>query len=117
LRRPGVRDGLPDMQRDRRRAPRTRIEWNCMLQRPGRTPMHARTVDLGPTGMRVRSARPLATDELIDFELSGRELFGRARVMRQQGRDTYGLRFEGLSDVVLGELITFVANDARLRRP
>jgi hypothetical protein len=51
--------------------------------------------------MRVATQRPLATDEVLDFELpppAGPGLRGRARVLRQQTYGVYALRFERLSD-------------------
>ena len=49
--------------------------------------------------MRIATPRPLATDEVLEFDLllSGADrVDGRARVLRQEGHDAYALRFEGL---------------------
>ena len=45
---------------DRRRAPRAPIVLPCTLSRRSGSAINAETVDLGPGGMRVTSARPLA---------------------------------------------------------
>ena len=55
--------------------------------------------NLGVGGMCIATPRPLATDEVLDFDLllSGADrVDGRARVLRQEGHDAYALRFEGL---------------------
>jgi PilZ domain len=66
-------------------------------------PIVARTVDLGPAGMCVRSKRPLAEDELVEFAIPGR-CDGRARVLREQGYHVYALRFEDLANGQRAEL-------------
>ena len=61
--------------------------------------IEARTVDMGPGGMRVHTNRPLSIDELFEFELPERgRINGRARVLREQGYRIYALRFEKLGD-------------------
>ena len=87
---------------DQRRSPRVQIEMPCTLHRRSGSPIEARTVDLGPGGMRVCTKRPLAADETLRFELQG--IDGRARVLRQQSRDTYAVRFEMLAEPALAEL-------------
>jgi hypothetical protein len=82
---------------DKRRSPRVRLEMECTLHRHRGSPISARTVDLGPGGMCVATARPLSTDEVLTFELPPR-ISGRARVLRQQGYDSYAVRFETLPD-------------------
>jgi hypothetical protein len=82
---------------EKRRSPRVRVEMQCTLHRRRGSPIVARTVDLGPGGMCVATTRPLATDELLTFELPPR-ISGRARVLRQQGYDSYAVRFEALGD-------------------
>lgn len=61
-----------------------------------------RTLDLGPGGARVASARPLRVDEELDFDLDlsdgGPHVGGRARVLRQHEYDVYALRFERLGE-------------------
>jgi c-di-GMP-binding flagellar brake protein YcgR len=83
---------------ERRRSPRATIELECTLSRHNGTPIAARTVDLGPAGMRVRCERPLAADELVGFEIPGQRFDGRARVLREQQYHVYALRFEEISD-------------------
>ena len=65
-------------------------------------------MDLGPEGMRVLTFRPLSVDEVLDFEVSetDREISGKARVMREEGHGTYGLRFESLSRSMRDEQTT-----------
>jgi hypothetical protein len=80
----------------------------CTLHRRSGSPIEARTVDLGPGGMCVATKRPLAADELLSFELSP-QIAGRARVLRQQGFDTYVVRFETLAQPAREELEGLVA--------
>jgi hypothetical protein len=88
---------------DLRRSPRARIAMPCTLHRRSGSPITGRTVDLGPGGMCVCTSRPLATDEVLRFELQlGIE--GRARVLRQQGHDMYAIRFELLGEPARTEL-------------
>lgn len=73
----------------------------CLMDRvrPG-SPILTRTLDLGPTGMRVVSERPLADDETVDFDLPNLQMrvAGHARVLSQQGPRVYVLRFERLPE-------------------
>ena len=87
---------------EQRRSARVQIEKPCTLHRRSGSPIEGRTLDLGPGGMRVCTRRPLATDELLSFELEG--IDGRARVLRQQGHDTYAIRFETLGEPAQAEL-------------
>jgi hypothetical protein len=80
----------------------------CTLHRRSGSPIAARTVDLGPGGMCVATKRPLAADEVLSFELSP-QIIGRARVLRQQGYDTYAVRFEALAQPAREELEGLVA--------
>jgi hypothetical protein len=85
--------------RERRITPRADVTLPCVLRRRSGTAIDARTVNLGAGGMCIATPRPLATDEVLDFDLalSGAErLDGRARVLRQEGHDAYAMRFEGL---------------------
>jgi hypothetical protein len=75
----------------------------CTLHRRSGSPIVARTVDLGPGGMCIRCPRPLSTDEVLGFELLP-SINGRARVLRQEGHDTYAVRFEVLGEPALAEL-------------
>jgi PilZ domain len=85
-----------------RRSPRIEIEMPCTLHRRSGSPIEGRTVDLGLGGMRVCTKRPLATDETLRFELEG--IDGRVRVLRQQSRDTYAVRFEMLAEPARAQL-------------
>jgi hypothetical protein len=67
----------------------------CTLRRRSGSPIAGRTVDIGPTGMCVATARPLAPDEVLSFELSPR-IRGQARVLREQTYGCYAVRFESL---------------------
>jgi hypothetical protein len=77
----------------------------CTLRRRSGSPIVARTVDVGPGGMCVRCSRPLAADEVLGFEFAPPPpINGQARVLRQQGHDTYAVRFEVLAEPALAEL-------------
>jgi len=68
-------------------------------------------VDIGPGGMRVHTTRPLAIDELLEFELPDHgRINGRARVLREQAYRTYALQFRQLGDETRAEI-------AELARP
>jgi hypothetical protein len=82
---------------EKRRSPRVRLEMECTLHRRTGSPINGRTVDLGPGGMCVATSRPLSADEVLTFELPPR-ITGRGRVLRQQGYDSYAVRFEALAD-------------------
>jgi hypothetical protein len=61
--------------------------------------IEAKTLDIGPGGMRVHTNRPLGIDELLEFELPEHAgVTGRARVLREQAYRVYALRFEKLGD-------------------
>jgi hypothetical protein len=79
---------------ERRTTPRADIALPCVLRRRTGTAIDARTVNLGVGGMCIATSRPLATDEILDFDLLVSD--GRARVLRQERHDAYALRFEGL---------------------
>jgi hypothetical protein len=88
-----------------RRSPRVQLAMECTLRRFTGSPIAARTVDVGPGGMCVQCSRPLATDEVLGFELEPPPpINGRGRVLRQQGHDTYAVRFEELPEPALAEL-------------
>lgn len=92
---------------ERRRAPRAELALACRLHRRTGSAIECETVEVGPGGMSVCSERPLATDELLSFDLppaEGTPLTGRARVLRQQAHRVYVLRFEQLQDAVRGRL-------------
>jgi hypothetical protein len=70
----------------------------------------AKTMDIGPGGMRVHTERPLAVDELLEFELPERaRINGRARVLREQAYRVYALRFEKLGDDARAEIALLAA--------
>jgi PilZ domain len=79
------------------------IEMQCTLHRRSGSPVTGHTIDVGPGGMRVCTSRPLAADEVLRFELAA-GIDGRARVLRQQGHDTYAVRFEVLAEPARAEL-------------
>jgi hypothetical protein len=71
------------------------ISLRCTLTRATGSPIEARTIEVGPTGMRVATERPLALDETVGFDLPHGDalLSGRARVICQERPDVYALRF------------------------
>ena len=83
---------------ERRGTPRTDLCVACTLRRRTGSAISVQTINVGPGGMCVTTPRPLAIDEVLDFDLlAGAEhLDGRARVVRQERPDRYALRFEGL---------------------
>jgi hypothetical protein len=84
---------------ERRRTPRTDVALPCVLRRRTGSAIDARTVNLGPGGMCVSTGRPLALDEVLEFDLplaDAGSVDGRARVLRHEGHGAYALRFEGL---------------------
>ena len=84
------------MAAERRRESRTEMALECTLKRAKGAPIRCETVDLGPGGMAISSDRPLAADELVEFDLPA--VHGRARVLREQAYHVYALRFEALRD-------------------
>jgi PilZ domain len=81
--------------------PRADVALPCVLRRRTGSAIEARTVNLGAGGMCIATRRPLATDEVLEFDLrldAADSVDGRARVLRQEGHDAYALRFEGLLD-------------------
>jgi hypothetical protein len=95
---------------ERRRAPRTQLAVGCTLRRRHGSPISCRTVEVGAGGMSVESRRPLAEDELLQFDLplAGEpELCGEARVLRQQAHQVYALRFEHLGDAMRARIERF----------
>jgi len=90
---------------ERRRSWRTAIELDCLLHRRAGKQVQAHTVDLGPGGMRVHTERPLAVDEVLEFELPDRaRINGRVRVLRELNYRVYALRFETLGDEARAEI-------------
>jgi c-di-GMP-binding flagellar brake protein YcgR len=103
---------------ERRQAPRVEIAVQCTLVRERGAPITAQTIDLGPTGMRVESPRPLTADEELDFEIPRDQggVAGRARVMRMHERNVYGLRFERLAQPARAALQGITAGREHVRR-
>jgi hypothetical protein len=100
---------------DRRRTARVPIALSCTLARRTGSVIVCETVDLGPGGMCVASARPLAPDEVLSFELPapGAPLSGEARVLRQQSARVYAMRFERLPADARDELARLAAQPAQ----
>jgi hypothetical protein len=74
---------------------------SCVLRRRTGSAISVETVNVGPGGMCVLTERPLAIDEILEFDLAlaGKgSVDGRARVLRQEGHGMYALRFEGLRE-------------------
>jgi hypothetical protein len=94
------------------RSPRAQIALNCTLHRRTGAPIAARTLDLGPDGMRVTSKRPLTEDERVDFDLPNLEMrvAGHARVLRQLRLNVYVLRFERLPEPMSRRLHALAIN-------
>jgi hypothetical protein len=58
----------------------------------------------------VHAIRPLAVDEVLEFELHGRgRINGRARVLREPAYRIYALRFEKLGDEARAEIAALAA--------
>ena len=98
---------------ERRLTPRADVALPCVLRRRSGTAIDARTVNLGAGGMCIATPRPLATDEVLEFDLvlSGAErVDGRARVLRQEGHDAYAMRFEGLLEPARDRLLQALAS-------
>ena len=63
--------------------------------------------------MSVVSRRPLATDELLRFDLplsDEEQVRGEARVLRQKAHQIYALRFEHLQDATRARLEQFAGH-------
>jgi hypothetical protein len=103
---------------ERRRSWRTEISLACTMHRRTGKMIEARTVDIGPGGMRVHTSRPLSVDELLEFELPDRgRINGRARVLREQAYRIYALRFEKLGDEARAEIAELTQPRDRTARP
>ena len=94
------------------RAPRAAIALSCTLRRRIGSPIPAQTLDIGPRGMRVRSPRPLMTDETIGFDLPDLDMrvAGQARVICEERPHVYGLRFEHLPEPMVRRLHALAIN-------
>jgi hypothetical protein len=97
---------------ERRGTPRTDVAVACTLRRRTGSAISVRTVNVGPGGMCVVTQRPLAIDEVLDFDLLAGvdHVDGRARVVRQERHDRYALRFEGLLEPTRERLAAFIAS-------
>jgi hypothetical protein len=71
------------------------VSLRCTLTRAAGSPILARAIAVGPTGMRVATERPLALDETVSFDLPCGDLRirGQARVVCQERPDVYAVRF------------------------
>jgi hypothetical protein len=97
---------------ERRMTPRADVSVLCVLRRRSGSAIDARTVNLGAGGMCIATPRPLATDEVLDFDLvlSGAErVDGRARVLRHEGHGAYAMRFEELVEPARERLRTLAS--------
>jgi hypothetical protein len=91
----------------RRHSPRVKMSVACVLRRPTGAAIKAETIDVGPGGMCITTSRPLASDELLSFDLpldAEHRIDGRARVLREERYGVYAMRFEGLPGPVLADL-------------
>jgi hypothetical protein len=90
---------------ERRRSWRTEVSLECLLHRRTGKMIEGRTLDIGPGGMRVHTNRPLAVDEVLEFELPARgRINGRARALREQAYRVYAMGFEKLGDEARAEI-------------
>ena len=92
---------------ERRASPRIELSLECTLRRRTGSAITAQTRDLGPGGMSVTTKRPLAPDEVLQFDLPlppGEPVGGQARVLREQGYQVYALRFEALHEAARSRL-------------
>ena len=82
------------------------VSLRCTLTREAGSPISARAIALGPTGMRIATERPLALDETVSFDLSCGEvrIRGDARVVCQERPGLYAVRFGRLSPPMEGRL-------------
>ena len=90
--------------------PRADVALHCVLRRRTGSAIDAETVNLGTGGMCIAAPRPLATDEVLDFDLwlSGADhVDGRARVLRHEGHGAYAMRFEDLPESARERLASF----------
>jgi len=81
------------------RPPHQPVQLPCTLTRNMGSPITGETIDLGISGMRLTTRRPLAVDETVDFELPFHDerIRGQARVVGQERPGVYALRFDRLT--------------------
>jgi hypothetical protein len=93
--------GAPDPGVAPQRRAQQPVELPCTLMRGVGSPIVAETIDLGVTGMRLTTARPLALDETVSFDLPVHDaqdhICGHARVVSQERPNVYALRFDRLT--------------------
>ena len=104
---------MPSSAPSRRATLRAQIAVDVTLAR-GRVgcDVAGRTQDLGPGGMRVATRRPLRVDEHLAFALTfedGTRMTGRARVVREDVGNVYGLRFARIAADDLERLESLVS--------
>jgi hypothetical protein len=98
---------------ERRLVPRTDVALPCVLRRRTGSAISAETVNVGPGGMCVATPRPLATDEVLEFDLhltGAVSVDGRARVLRHEGHGAYAMRFEWVPEPARERLQAFTAS-------
>jgi hypothetical protein len=91
---------------------RAELAVPCVLRRRTGSAISVETVNVGPGGMCIFTRRPLAIDEVLEFDLplAGTEsVDGRARVLRQERPGVYALRFEGLLEPTRERLQAFTS--------
>jgi hypothetical protein len=100
---------------ERRGTPRADMALPCVLRRRTGSEISVQTVNVGPGGMCIATSRPLALDEVLEFDLplggSG-AIDGRARVLREERYRVYALRFEGLVEPAREQLRALTSRDA-----
>lgn len=87
---------------ERRQTARMRMELEITLSRAKGGPVSAKTIDIGPGGLRISSRRPLRVDECLEVSLpladgGGGPVSATIRVMREEPLHVYGVRFEHLA--------------------
>jgi hypothetical protein len=82
---------------------RRAVSLRCTLTRSAGSPIRACAIELGPTGMRLATERPLVVDEIVAFEMVHDDvcISGRARVVCQERPDVYAVRFASPRQVAL----------------
>ena len=92
--------------------PQAKVTMACTLRRRIGSPITAETLAVGPAGMRVACSRPLAVDEMIDFDIPNLDIRvnGHARVLRQERLSVYVLRFERLPEPMTQRLHALAIN-------
>ena len=92
--------------------PRADMAMPCVLRRRTGSAISVETVNVGPGGMCILTKRPLAIDEVLEFDLpvaGTSHVDGHVRVLRQEGHGMYALRFEDLEAPTREGLQTLIA--------